>query len=129
MGRIITSFGHAVEGLRHAFRHERNLRLFTVGYALLLLLSTFLPLAAWEWTALILAGGLFFSVELLNTALERLTDAVDHARRSQGDSSLHAGLKATKDVAAASAFVSLCAAAAVIALVLIPHIKEAFPST
>lgn len=107
MKQAWTSFGYAAAGTVHAFRLERNLRLFAGGYVLILVLGGIVGLLPWEWAALVFAGGLFFSVELLNTALERLSDVLDHERKLLGREAYHEGMKWTKDVSAAASLFSL----------------------
>lgn len=102
-------------------RCERNVRIFLPCFVLLLLLCAWLRLLHWEWVLLLLSGGSFLAVELLNTALERLTDAVDELHREKG-TSFHQGLKATKDIAAAGSLISLLAFLLTTAIVLWPYV-------
>ena len=123
MRRIRKSFGFALEGLSHAVKMERNLQLFLPVYALLLILGSMVRLIGWEWLALIMAGGMFLSVELLNTALERLTDVLDDQKKITGRTHYHATLKAAKDVGAAASLVSLVAMIAVVCIVFGPYVN------
>ena len=122
MPRIFRSLGFALEGLLHALKRERNLQLFAVGYVAVLLIAVMLPLELLEWIAILVSGGAFMAVELFNTALERLTDAVDALPKEAGNTKLHGSMKAAKDVSAAAAFVSLITAAITIILILGPKI-------
>ena len=121
MRRMLRSLGYSLEGLAHAVRRERNIRFFLAGYFVVLCLGAYVSLRSWEWVAIVLSGGLFLSVELLNTSFERLTDAFDHARKLQGDTGLQEGLKWTKDVSSAAALVALVVNVAVILIVLVPY--------
>ena len=121
MKKMKRSLGFAVEGVTHAFTHERNVRLYFAGYVVVILLAIFVRLLTWEWLAIILSGGMFFAVELLNTALERLTDVIDENRKITGGSSFHMGLKHTKDVAAGASLVCLTMNIIVIGLVFWPY--------
>jgi undecaprenol kinase len=114
---MLRSLGFALEGLTHALRVERNLQLFSAGFIVILIVALSLHLARWEWIALLVSGGAFFAVELFNTALERLTDAVDALPKERANASLHASMKATKDVSAAAALVGFVTMVAVILLV------------
>lgn len=69
-----------------------------------------------------LSGGGFLVTELLNTALERLVDAVDDIRRKE-DITLprHAKLKATKDVASSASLVALGITGIVILMIFVPR--------
>jgi diacylglycerol kinase (ATP) len=118
---LLHSFLHALHGLLHAYARERNLQVFTVVYALILIGAGFIGLLTWEWLALILAGGLFLAVELLNTAIERLSDVLDHERKLLGRAEYHAGMKWTKDVAASASLVSLVIVIVVMVIVFWPY--------
>lgn len=121
MKRVRKSFGYAVDGLMHAFAIERNLQLFAPIYALVLVLGAAVRLLTWEWLILILAGACFMAVELLNTALERLTDVLDDQKKILGGHRYHASMKAAKDVAAAASLIMLLALVAVVITVFWPY--------
>lgn len=125
MRRIKRSFGYAVSGLKHAFKVERNLRLFLPTFLLVLVLGGITRLLVWEWLALIISGGAFLATELLNTAIERLADVLDHERKLQGRG-FHAGMKACKDVAAGASLVMFFALIIVIVMVFWPYIMMSF---
>ena len=119
--RIRKSFGHAWDGLVHALKREKNLQLFVPVYALVLALGAVVRLLTWEWLALIVAGCVFLAVELVNTAIERLTDVLDDQKKVVGSTKYHASLKATKDVSAAASLVCLTALIVVIVAVFLPY--------
>lgn len=121
MRQSYRSFRYAIEGLTHAVSAERNLRHFIIGYTVVIVLGFAFGIGAWEWMALIGAGGAFIAVELINTALERLVNALDELYKKQGRH-YHIALKQTKDVAAAAAFTMLGAAAIVILIVFTPYV-------
>jgi diacylglycerol kinase len=122
MQRIIKSLGYALEGLLHALKCERNLQLFILGYAVMLFFAATQTLRTWEWLALIASGTAFMAVELFNTALERLTDAVDALPKEGGNTTLHHSMKSAKDVSAAAALVGLVTVVITIVLVLGPKV-------
>ncbi len=115
------SFGFAFTGLRHAWKKERNLRLFAKCYVLVLIAGLYFRLLTWEWIAVLGAGLGFMIVELLNTAMERLTDALDANRKLDGTTGFHPLLKATKDVAAGASLICLILVIAILALVFYPY--------
>lgn len=121
------SFGYACEGLLHAFQHERNLRLCTLGFGALVLLLIPLALASWEWVTILLAGGTLLAVELLNTALERTIDVIDEHRKAlQNGEDIHMGLKAAKDVAAAASLASLVTLIVIVGIIIGSKIELLF---
>jgi diacylglycerol kinase len=123
MRRIRRSFGYAFEGFIHAFAIERSLQLFIPVYILVLVLGGLANLLMWEWLALVLSGGFFLSIELLNTSLERLADVLDEERKLAGRRGFHAKMKATKDVAAAASLMSLIAVIATVCIVFAPYVN------
>lgn len=62
------------------------------------------------------------AVELFNTALERLTDAVDALPKEKANATLHHSMKAAKDVSAAAALVGFTTMVVTIVLILWPRI-------
>lgn len=117
------SFGFAFTGIKHAWKKERNLRLFAKCYVLVIAAGLFLRLLTWEWIAVLGAGFGFITVELLNTAIERLTDALDANRKLDGTTGFHPLLKATKDVAAGASLVCLILVMAILSLVFWPYAR------
>ena len=103
---FLKSLVYAAEGLVHALQMERNLRLFVAGVLSSLLLALFFHLNTINWIIVLLAGGVFVSVELLNTSLERLSSAFYRHIEEAKDTHKHrSAVKATKDVAAGASLV------------------------
>jgi diacylglycerol kinase (ATP) len=64
----------ALQGVAHALRAERSLRIqAAVLLAVLALLLVLHPGALW-WAAVLIAGAVVMAAELLNTAIEQLAD-------------------------------------------------------
>lgn len=112
-----TAFGHALRGLCGALLQERHLRFHAGATCAVLALSAGLPLSRPDWALLILVIGGVWATELLNTAVERLTDLAAP--------DFHPLAGQAKDVAAAAVLVAALAAAAVGALVLGPPLWAA----
>ncbi len=107
-----SSFGYAWAGLRGALREETHLRFHAIATVAVVLLGAWLRLPRNDWALLVLAIGAVWCAELMNTAIERLTDLASpepHPLAGQA-----------KDVAAAAVLVTALAAALVGALVLGP---------
>lgn len=118
MQHYYRSLRFSLEGLFHALKTERNLKLFTALYVLSLIISTLLQLSVRDWEIVIFTGGVFLAVELLNTALERFTDAFD--RHSQ---SIHSpAIKATKDIAAGASLVCAVAWIVILSMIFLPKV-------
>ena len=104
------SFAHAGRGFADAVRAERNLRVHVVAMIAIISLAAWLGLPAREWVPLVLCFGLVISLELVNTAIERLADRVcaEHDEL----------IRQAKDVAAAAVLVAALMSVAVGVLVL-----------
>ncbi|TSD64007.1 diacylglycerol kinase family protein [Inquilinus sp. KBS0705] len=76
MKKLIRSFGFAFKGIAYAFNTQQNFRIHTVAAILAIALGWFLKLNVdeWQWVALCIM--LVLVAELLNTAIETLTDLV-----------------------------------------------------
>lgn len=110
--REVAAFGWALHGLRSALATEPHLRFHAAATVVVVGLGIALPLSAWERAALVLAIGLVWVAELLNTALETLVDLVHPGR--------HPLAGRVKDVAAAAVLVAAVASAGVGVAVLGP---------
>jgi diacylglycerol kinase len=121
MKQFVQSFFYAIEGIAHALKTERNLKIFTAGYILSLGIGLMLNLEQSEWPFIVFAGGMFLAIELVNTALERLADAF-HDHSVKQDDHYHDSIKATKDIAAGASLVCAVVWVSVLILVFVPHV-------
>ncbi len=103
--RVLQALRYSLAGLRAAIRHEAAFRQELLLAVPMLLLVPFL--APGRWQALFMAGSVLavLVVELLNSALEALADAVSLDR--------HPLLGRAKDLGSAAVMLSLLFAAAV----------------
>lgn len=115
--RRVASFGHAGRGVWSALRSEVHLRFHAVATVVVLGLGCYYHLSRLEWALVVLAVAGVWTAELLNTAIEALTDL------ASPDFHLLAGK--AKDVAAGAVLLAAAGAMAVGALVFGPHL---FPS-
>lgn len=70
------SLRHAAHGLAYVFKHEWNFQLQTIAACIVVVLMIVLPLARWEVILLILMIAAVLVLEVLNTAFERISDAM-----------------------------------------------------
>lgn len=103
--RIGRAFDHSVRGLRAAWTHEAAFRQELLAGGLLVLLVPWVAATAWQAVALVGAVVLVLIVELLNSAIESLADAVSLEH--------HPLLGRAKDLGSAAVFLSLLLAGAV----------------
>ena len=100
-------------GLLLVLRSQHNAWIHAVATLLVLALAVLFPLSGLEWCVLLIAIGLVWSAEAMNTALELLADAVSPDRNPL--------IGQAKDAAAGAVLVAALVAAAVGIIVLGPH--------
>ena len=105
--------GFALQGLAHALRVERSLKIQAAMFAAALLALAILRPAALWWAAVLLASAAVIAAELFNTAIEHLADLLHPDDSAQ--------IRIVKDCAAAGVFIAVLGALAV-ALALALHL-------
>lgn len=76
MKRILDSVRCASNGIRYAISTEKNLRVHLLAFILVLAASFMLEISKIEFLLILGFSALIFSLELTNTAIERLADKV-----------------------------------------------------
>jgi diacylglycerol kinase (ATP) len=103
--RRAASFGHALRGIQAALKSELHLRFHAGATVMVIGLGFYLDLNHMEWALVALAIAAVWSAELLNTAVEALTDLVSPA--------YHPLAGKAKDVAAGAVLLAALGAAVV----------------
>ena len=112
--RRVASFGHALRGVGAALRSELHLRFHALATAAVVGLGFYYGIARLEWALVALAVAGVWTAELVNTAVEALTDlASPH---------YHALAGRAKDVAAGAVLLAALGALVVGGLVFGPHL-------
>ena len=93
IGRLIKSFKYAFSGILHTIKTEQNMRIHLVIANLIILFAYFFGITRIEWAVLFLTIGFVIFAEMVNTAIERMSDAVTKE--------YNINIKYAKDVAAA----------------------------
>ncbi|MDO9226137.1 MAG: diacylglycerol kinase family protein [Pseudomonadota bacterium] len=106
-------FVHAWRGVVYLIATQHNAWIHLFAAACVIAAGLYLELNRWEWAWLILAIGLVLAAEAMNTAIEALADALSPE--------FNAGIGRAKDVAAAAVLILALTAAAIGALVFLPH--------
>ena len=99
------TFADALRGILSAIKGERNMRVHITAAAYVILFGLIVKLSCTEWICAIFCIGLVIGAEMINTAVERLCDAL-HPEFSEK-------IGKVKDVAAGAVLVFAFAAAAV----------------
>ena len=110
----MASFGHAGRGVWHALRAEVHLRIHAGATVLVAGLGFSCGLGRLEWALVALAVAGVWTAELLNTAIEVLTDLASP--------DFHPLAGKAKDIAAGAVLLAAAGAAVVGALVFGPHL-------
>lgn len=114
---LLESFNHAINGIVHALKHERNMRIHALFAALVLILAAVIGVDRVEFIVLILTIGLVLVAEMLNTALERAVDI-----KTQDYYPL---AKTAKDVAAGAVLFAATTATVIGSLIFYSRLEQA----
>lgn len=114
MKRLIKSFGYAFKGLAYAFGTQPNFRIHLFLTLVAAALGFFLRITVNEWIWILLCITLVLSAELLNTALETLTDLVSPGYNEKAGH--------IKDIAAAAVIITAIFALIVGLIIFLPKI-------
>jgi undecaprenol kinase/diacylglycerol kinase (ATP) len=114
MKQILTSIGHAVDGIVDLVKRENNAKIHVISTLLVILVGLKLEFLAIEWLWISLAVACVWVAELINSALEKLVDLVSPEQ--------HPLAKKVKDYAAGAVLVMAIWAVFVFCLISLPHI-------
>ncbi len=111
-GRLLPALRYSVTGLRAAWRHEAAFRQEVVVGLPLIAATPWLDVEKWQLALLVGVILLVWVVELLNSGLEALCDAIS--------TDSHPLLGRAKDLGSAAVFVSIVMAVGIWVWVLVP---------
>ncbi len=109
---LIQSFRFAFKGLK-TVGSERNFRLHLVSASIVIILGFSCGISRAEWLIILICTGAVISLELVNSAIEKLTDLI-----SPG---MHPLAGAAKDIAAAAVLVFSVVSAVIGLMIFIPY--------
>lgn len=98
MKKLIDAFVFAIKGLHYAFLHERNFKIEICCAVAFCMAGFALQISTREWLLVIMNIGFVLTAELINTAIEKLCNAITKEQ--------HPTIKIVKDVAAAAVLVA-----------------------
>ena len=110
----IRSFYYAFKGLADVVRSQANMRIHLLAAAAALFAAWFFNISPSEWMILILVIGMVLSAEVMNTAIEYLTDLISPAQ--------HPLAGKAKDAAAAAVLLSALTAVVIGGIIFLPRI-------
>lgn len=120
MPGVLESFGHALDGIAHLLRTQRNFRVHLGAALLVVVLAAVLGFSGPEWAILSLTIALVLAAEGLNTGIEIAVTLASPERRPQA--------KTAKDIAAGVVLLCALAAAVVGAFLFLPHLGRLMAS-
>lgn len=115
------SLRFAFDGIRHFFRRERNGRIQGVVAVAVVLTALLLGVSRAEWIALLLCIAFVISLEMLNSAIERICNLYTPE--------IHPAIKIIKDVAAAAVLWAAFVSIIIGLLIFIPHLLALLTKT
>lgn len=114
--KLTKSFSYALNGLCVAIREQQNLKIH-LGVALLVIaFACWVNVTRMEWCVLVIMMGLVLALELINTAIENLTDLVTKEH--------HPLAGKVKDIAAAAVLVVSGISVIVGFIIFVPYVIE-----
>lgn len=111
---IFSAFANSFNGLWHFFLHERNGRIQGCAAIMVTGFAVWLHASAGEWLVILLCIGAVISLEMLNSAVEKLCDIV-HAE-------YHPVIKIVKDVAAGAVLFASIISVVIALIIFLPKI-------
>ena len=115
---FLRSLRFALNGIYLFFRRERNGKIQGVLGLCAIIAGFFFGINRTEWIVLLLCAGLVLSLEMLNSAIERICNMYT--------TEFHPDIKIIKDVAAAAVLWSAFASFIIGLIIFVPHIIELF---
>lgn len=112
--KFIKSFTYAFEGIRLALKLDQNVRFHVVVGVLVTLVSLMLKVNTFEFLFIVFAIFFVIITELLNTAVEEMTNLIVKEHRMEA--------KIAKDVAAAAVLLAALYAVIVGLVILLPKL-------
>ena len=112
--KFLAAFKNAFNGLWYFFLHERNGKIQCCAAVLVVILAAVLGVTATQWIILLLCIGAVLSLEMINSAVEKLCDIVHE--------DYHPVIKIIKDVSAAAVLFTSIISAVIGIIIFLPKI-------
>lgn len=116
ISKLIKSFGFALEGICHALRHNQNLQIHFLAALIVIVAAWFYKVTHIEQAILAATILVALSAEMINTALEEMTDLITTEHRKEA--------KAAKDVAAGMVLITAVGSIIIAAIIFLPYISS-----
>ena len=116
--KLLQSFGYAFKGLSAAVQSELNMKIHLLAVAVVAFAGIYFKITSTEWALVLLCMGLVLSLELINTAIEKLLNKL----HPEFDETI--GL--AKDISASAVLVASVIAVIIGAIVFVPYLLKLF---
>ncbi len=114
IAKRIKSFGYAINGLKVLLKEEHNSRIHILAAIGVVIAGFTFNISLYEWIALTFAIGFVIALEIINTAIENISDFVSPER--------HDSIKKIKDLAAAGVLIGALTAFTIGLIVFLPRL-------
>lgn len=111
---ILKAFSHAFDGMHRFFLHERNGRIELIVALVTIVLGFLLRLSITEWTVILFCIAMVISLEIINSAIEKLCDLVNKE--------YHPVIMIVKDMSAAAVLCSVIISVTIGLMIFLPRI-------
>lgn len=111
-------FKHAVNGIFHVFKNEQNFKIHILATILVISAGVFFSIDKTEWMIIIIAISIVLTSELINSAIEYLSNFVSP--------NFHDKIKIIKDASAGAVLISAIGALVLALVIFVPKIIEIF---
>ena len=115
---LVKSFGYAFEGVIHAIKNNRNLKIDLITALVVLILAIFFHVNQYEMIILAIMILLVISSEMINTAIEEMVNLITTEHKKEA--------KIAKDVAAGMVLVAALGSIIVGIAIFSPYIFRLF---
>ena len=109
-------FNHAFRGLFQMLRSERNFKIHILAFLLVVILGFSLSISIQDWISLFLVSGLVMSLEVINSAIEKICDLYSTEKNEK--------IKIIKDISAGAVLIAALFAVLIGILVFYPYLVE-----
>lgn len=76
MNKFLASVSYALQGIVYTVVHERNIKIQLAMFFLVLIMGSVMGISRCQWLSILSISALVLSLELVNTASERLIDKI-----------------------------------------------------
>lgn len=118
ISRLLQSIRYSFRGLWKSFKEEQNLRIQVFAAIVVVGLGIYFRITLIEWSLLVLSIGFVFIAELLNSAIERVSDVLKPR--------INGYVKEIKDIMAGTVMLASIIAIVVGLLVFLPYIIRCY---